>query len=148
MHRKAIKLNPDETIKWINLADALQFDGREAEAREAFSRSAELAAKRLAVDSTDVDTTYVYAWALHMLGRWEEARDVLERGMDIAPDDPYGLYYTGLIQLRSGEKDAALASFQRAVENGYPPKTLAAEPYVGDLRNDPAFEAVLAAVPQ
>lgn len=147
MHRKAIELNPDDATRWINLADALQFAGREAEARKAFTRSAELAVQRLKVDPTDLDTTFVYAWALHMLGRWEESREVLDKGHALAPDDPYGLYYTGLIQMRSGEKDAALASFRLAIENGYPPKMLAAEPYIGDLRIDPAFAALLAASP-
>ena len=147
-HRKAIELNPEDAIKWVNLGDSLHFAGRESESRKAFTRAAEIAAQRLAVDPTDVDTTYVYGWALHMLGRWEEARDALGKGQALAPDDPYGLYYTGLVQLRSGEKDAALASLRQAVENGYPPKMLAAEPDVGDLRNDPAFEALLAAAPQ
>jgi tetratricopeptide (TPR) repeat protein/TolB-like protein len=148
MHRKAIELSPNEAFKWVNLADSLHFAGREGEARKAFLRSTELSAERLTVDPSDADTLFVLAWALHMLGRWEEARETLERGHALAEHDPYGLYYTGLIQLRSGEKDAALASFREAMENGYPPMMLAAEPYIGDLRTDPAFAALLAASPQ
>ena len=147
-HRKAVELSPEDATKWINLADALHFAGRESEARKAFSRSAELAEQRLAVDPMDADTTFMYAWALHMLGRWQEAREALDKGLALAEDDPYGLYYAGLIELRSGEKDEALSSFRKAVEKGYPPTMLAAEPYIGDLRNDPAFEAVLAVSPQ
>jgi len=147
-HRKAIELNPDDAIRWVNLGDSLHFAGQDAESRKAFARSAELAAQRLAVDPTDTDTLFAYAWALHMLGRWEEARDVLEKAHELAPEDPFGLYYAGLIQLRSGEKDAAMASFRRAIENGYPPKMLAAEPYVGELRNDPGFAGLLAAAPR
>jgi len=146
-HRKAIELSPNDAFKWVNLADALHFAGEEGEARKAFVRSAELAAERLAVDPTDAETFFVRAWALHMLGRWEEARDVLAKGSALTPNDPYGLYYAGLIELRSGEHEAALASLRRAIENGYPPKMLAAEPYIGDLRSDPDFQALLAAAP-
>jgi tetratricopeptide (TPR) repeat protein/TolB-like protein len=148
MHRKAIELSPNESFKWVNLADSLHFAGREGEARKAFLRSTELATERLAVDPTDADTLFVRAWALHMLGRWEEARDALAKGTELIADDPYGLYYAGLIQLRSGDRDAALASFRRAIETGYPPKMLAAEPYIGDLRSDSDFQALLAAAPQ
>jgi tetratricopeptide (TPR) repeat protein len=147
-HRKAIELSPNEAFKWVNLADSLHFAGREGEARKAFLRSTELAAERLAVDPTDADTLFVRAWSLHMLGRWEEARDALAKGTELIADDPYGLYYAGLIQLRSGDRDAALASFRRAIETGYPPKMLAAEPYIGDLRSDSDFQALLAAAPQ
>jgi class 3 adenylate cyclase/tetratricopeptide (TPR) repeat protein len=147
-HRKAIELSPNEAFKWVNLADSLHFAGREGEARKAFVRSTDLSAERLAVDPKDADTLFVRAWALHMLGRWEEARDALAKGAALVADDPYGLYYAGLIELRSGEREAALASFRRAIESGYPPKMLAAEPYIGDLRSDPEFQALLAAAPQ
>jgi len=147
-HRKAIELSPDDAFKWVNLADSLHFAGKDNEARRAFARALQLAEARLAVDPTDSDTMFIRAWSLQNMGRPAEARDTAARGLELSPKDPYGHYYTGLIQLMNGDREAGLESLRAALANGYPPKMLAAEPYVGDLRNDPAFEAVLAAAPQ
>jgi TolB-like protein/Flp pilus assembly protein TadD/DNA-binding winged helix-turn-helix (wHTH) protein len=146
-HRKAVELAPEEPVKWLNLADALHFAGRLEEAREAFERARELADARIAVDPTDVDTIFTYAWASQMLGDKPATERALLRGLELAPDDPYGLYYAGLIAVNNGEREAALESLGAAIENGYPPRMLEAEPYLGDLRDDPAFEALTSASP-
>jgi tetratricopeptide (TPR) repeat protein len=143
LHRKAVELSPDENVKWINLADALYFAGRSGEAMEAFSRAEELSARRIAVDPTDFDTLFSSAWAQQMLGEKEKALLALRRGLEIAPDDPYGYYYAGLIAARNGDREVALESLRQALDNGYPPRMLASEPYLNELASDPAFEALI-----
>jgi serine/threonine-protein kinase len=146
-HRKAVELAPEESVKWLNLADALHFAGRHEEASEAFQRARELADARIAVDPNDIDTMFTYAWACQMLGDKPAAERAVRRWREIAPDDPYGLYYAGLIAASNGAREAALESLGAAVENGYPPRMLEAEPYLGDLRSDPAFGAMIAGSP-
>ena len=146
-HRKAVELAPEESVKWVNLADALHFAGRDGEAREAFQRARELADARIAVDPNDIDTMFTYAWASQMLGDKPAAERAVRRWSEIAPDDPYGLYYAGLIAASNGAREAALKSLGAAIENGYPPRMLEAEPYLGELRSDPAFEAMIAGSP-
>ena len=146
-HRKAVELAPEESVKWLNLADALHFAGRREEARQAFERARELADARITIDPTDIDTIFTYAWASQMLGDEPAAERALRRGRELAPDDPYGLYYAGLIAASNGARESALESLGAALENGYPPRMLEAEPYLGDLRSDPAFVAMIAGSP-
>jgi hypothetical protein len=65
--------------------------------------------------------------------------------MGIAPNDPYGLYYGALIEVRAGNHDAALRALQSALDNGYPAKMLAVEPYLEELQQDPKFRRIISA---
>lgn len=145
-HRKAVELSPEEAVKWLNLADALFFSAQREEAATAFRRAADLAESRVAVDPTDIDTIFTLAWAQQMLGESEKAKATVARGLTIAPKDPYGFYYDALINVRAGEHESALTSLRMALDNGYPAKMLAVEPYLDDLRANPEFQALIAEI--
>jgi tetratricopeptide (TPR) repeat protein len=142
-HQAAVALNPGQTVKWLNLADALYFAGETAEATSAFDRASEIAESRLRVDPDDFDTLFLLAWARHMLGDTASARDYIVRGLEIAPKDPYGLYYSALIEGQAGNHEAALQALQSALDNGYPANMLAIEPYLEDLKQDSKFRKMI-----
>ncbi len=52
----------------------------------------------------------------------QRARATLVQALALAPDDPFGLFNLGLVEMRSGKRDAAVAQFERliAVEAGKP----------------------------
>ena len=52
----------------------------------------------------------------------QRARATLVQALALAPDDPFGLFNLGLVEMRSGKRDAAVAQFERliAVEGGKP----------------------------
>lgn len=52
-------------------------------------------------------------------GRNEEARRLLEEALRLAPDDPEALYDLALVDLRTGNEDAALAGFERVIAFGF-----------------------------
>jgi tetratricopeptide (TPR) repeat protein len=101
-HRAAIALNPDQTNNWLNLGDALHFAGESAEARTAFGKASELAESRLSVDPDDANTLLLLGWAQQMLGDTVIARKYIYKGLGMAPNNPYGQYYAGLITGSSG----------------------------------------------
>ena len=142
-HRAAVALNPGPAVKWLNLADALYFAGETVEARGAFLKASELAESRLSVDPDDFFTMIMLGWTQQMLGNAARARDYIERGLKIAPNDPYGLYYSALIEVQAGNHDVALSALQSAVDNGYPAKMLAVEPYLEDLEQNPKFRKMI-----
>jgi tetratricopeptide (TPR) repeat protein/TolB-like protein/DNA-binding winged helix-turn-helix (wHTH) protein len=144
-HRAAVALNPGQAVKWLNLADALYFAGETAEARVAFSKASELAESRLRVDSDDFFTMIMLGWTQQMLGNAAGAEEYIEKGLSIAPNDPYGLYYRALVEVQAGDHDAALRALQSAVDNGYPAKVLAVEPYLEDLKQNPKFRNLISA---
>jgi hypothetical protein len=61
----------------------------------------------------------------------------------MTPDDPYGYYIKGLIELRGGDEDAALEALEGAAAKGYGVVMLAAEPHLASLRDNPRFRAII-----
>ena len=78
-----------------------------------------------------------------MLGDAGEARELMARASDLAPDDPYTHYYDGLVRYRSGDSDGAIAALGVAVDSGYPAALLAAEPHLESLRADNRFQQII-----
>ena len=54
--------------------------------------------------------------------RYPQARDLLRQGLRLMPDDPDGVYNLAVVDLRTGDAQAALAGFERvlALERGNP----------------------------
>jgi len=50
--------------------------------------------------------------------RYDEARHVLRRALELAPDAPRLLYQRGMIEFRSGDLEAAEKTFRRILESG------------------------------
>lgn len=142
-HQKAVDLTPGQALLWLNLADSLHHAGHATEAAIAFQKARDISTDILSVDSTNGEAMITLAWTQHMLGESQEALLTVEKGLEIDPGDPYGYYYDALIRYQTGDKEAALQSLQAALERGYPPGLLVAEPYLGDIRADERFHAII-----
>ncbi len=146
LYELALELTPSSIIGWLNLGDALNFAGTAAAARQAFERAAALAEERLTVNTGDSESIQALAWASAMLGQPQKARELIERAIALAPNDPYAWYYDALIRHRSGDDPGALDALESAVEHGYPRVMLGAEPYLERLRGHRRFGALLSPV--
>lgn len=146
VHRAAVDQSPSTTLLWLNLADALHFAGRGQEADDAFRRATALAEEGLAVNPSSVELLTSLAWARQMLGDDEDAAALIDRGLLIAPEDPYSHYYQALIHTRNGVYEEAVSSLERAVELGYPVVMLRSEPYLEPLRSEQAFKRLVSSV--
>jgi TolB-like protein/tetratricopeptide (TPR) repeat protein/DNA-binding winged helix-turn-helix (wHTH) protein len=138
------QLARDDHLGWSNLGDALSFSKEPNRAGEAFRRAEELAETLLAVNSRDAQTTMDLAWIKAMLGKTEDAKNLIARARRLAPSDPHVYYIHGLILTRLGEHAAALSELEMAVERGYPVVMLAAEPHLEELRGEERFAALTA----
>ena len=142
-HRRAVELSPSDESIWLNLADSLHFAGQADDATEAYERARELGAVRLDIDSSDGVAMTTLAWAEHMLGDSGAALRLIDESLQIDPEDPYTYYYDALIRYQTGDSDAALTSLAAALEKGYPPGLLVAEPHLGEIRADDRFSAII-----
>jgi serine/threonine-protein kinase len=138
----ATRLAPDDHLVWANLGDALSFSAQSARASRAFSRAEWLAERQLAVNRRDAYTTIDLAWIKAMLGKMDDAKDLIDRGQRLAPNDPYVHYIHGLVMTRLGDYAAAMTELETAVEMGYPLVMLAAEPHLERLKDQPQFAAL------
>jgi len=146
-YEMALELAPRSNVAWMNLADALNFAGHMGRSRQAFERAAELSRERLQINPADTESIETLAWSAAMLGRHDEARELMARAITLAPNDPYAWYYDALVKLVAGEKAAAIAAIETAVAEGYSVVMLEAEPYLAELRDQQRFKSVLARAP-
>jgi tetratricopeptide (TPR) repeat protein/DNA-binding winged helix-turn-helix (wHTH) protein len=143
MHRQAVERSAGLALRWLNLADSLHFAGNDAGASEAFGRARDISTDMLDVNPSDSEALVMRAWSEHMLGDSEAALASVERGLQIDPGDPYGYYYDALIRYHTGDEEGALTSLATALEQGYPPGLLVAEPYLGDMRANDRFHEII-----
>jgi tetratricopeptide (TPR) repeat protein/TolB-like protein/DNA-binding winged helix-turn-helix (wHTH) protein len=141
-HRMAIELSPDDHLAWSNLGDTLWAAGRNDESRDAFENARNRAASGLAVNADDAFLRMDMAWILTMLGESEAARVAIDRAHELS-DDPYVFYIDGLMRLREGDIDGAIAALEDAVENGHSTAMMAVEPHLTTLRNNADFRELI-----
>ena len=143
MHREAVKQAAGLALRWLNLADSLHFAGLDGEAGEAFGKARDISESMLEVNPLDSEALVMRAWSEHMLGDSEAALASVKRGLAIDPEDPFGHYYDALIRYQAGDEEAALISLSTALEKGYPPGLLVAEPYLGEMRANDRFHEII-----
>jgi tetratricopeptide (TPR) repeat protein len=143
IHRQAVLENPDSNSVWLNLGDALRFSSQADEAANAYRKAMNLSAEALAVNPNSTEDLYIQSWATAATGNEDQARVLMDRALRIAPNDPYVRYYDGLLKHQRGNSTDALDALRQAVDMGYPPRMLAADPLLSGLSGDSRFEAIV-----
>ena len=139
IHLEVVDSFPDSNIDWLNLADALSFSSTPTESEAAYRTAADLSEAELQINQRGAGTLYRLAWAVANLGDFSYARELIDRSRSIDPKNPYVHYYSGLINARERQHNAAVADLQQAVAAGYPTNMLATDPLLADLHGFPAF---------
>lgn len=139
----AVELQPNDYLAKSNLGDALWVAGSTSEAKAEFALAETLALGAYNVNPSDPLTMMDLAWIKAMLGKHAEARELIDRALNLAPDDPYSHYYDAMVHLQAGNKSQALAALQVAVSKGYSKQMLKAEPHLSSIRNDSRFITIV-----
>ncbi|MCJ7555292.1 MAG: tetratricopeptide repeat protein [Gammaproteobacteria bacterium] len=142
-YRQAIELNPDDYRLWGGLGDALQALAAGEAASAAYVRASDLASLALAVNPEDQLTRAAHAHYMARTGRFAEAEEAIDIATTASPDDMDIRYYEALVRIEQGRVDRALVAIGAALEAGYPPGLLAADPGFKTLRSDPRFKSLL-----
>ena len=142
-HRTAVELAPKDTLLWSNLGDALWVAGRNDEAQTTFEQAETLALAAIEVNPNSANNQMDLAWISAMLGKTDAAREHIELARSLVPDSPYMHYIDALILIRVGDTESALSALELAVDNGYSVGVIAAEPHLGEIRENPRFRAIL-----
>ncbi len=96
--------------------DAAMERGREAATAGRFREALEAFEAALAIDDGEAEALYGRAFSLRKLGRYDEAGAALEQALYEHPDDVRLRRELGLLHRSRGDRDAALASFDEALE--------------------------------
>ncbi|NCF16063.1 MAG: tetratricopeptide repeat protein [Gammaproteobacteria bacterium] len=139
----AVELEPNDYLAKSNLGDALWVAGRDDDARAEYRKAEALAISAYRVNPNDTLTMMDLGWIKAMLDKQGEARELIDRVLKLAPEDPYSHYYDALVHLRAGDEDKALEALEIAADKGYSKRMLAAEPHLAPLRKHAEFGEIV-----
>ena len=96
-YEKAIQMNGRDSIWWHNLAAAYQWGNEPRKALSAFQRTAELAEEQRRVNPRDPALLILLADAYSNLNQPLRARELLQQGIALAPDDVSNMFQASVI---------------------------------------------------
>jgi tetratricopeptide (TPR) repeat protein len=148
-YERATSMNPEDATLWLNLGDALRWNGNSRNrTAPAYRRAIELLEADLALTPRDADRETSLALALARTGDHRRARAHADAALEIDPRNAYVLYPVALVRLGAGETATALDFLSRAVAAGYPPGEIERDPELARLRTDPGFARIVGKQPR
>ncbi len=129
---------------WL-LAQSLRMLGRFEEARAANQDGLGRAERVLALNPVDARALSVGSLALFMDGQTDRAMNWSRKSLELYPDDLSTLVSATCLRAQAGEKETAIATFERLVTLGWGKRDwVEHDPDYASLRDDPRFQRLLA----
>jgi serine/threonine-protein kinase len=141
---RALQQNAGNAVVRLNLADCLHLSGDHARAAAIYRGI--LALEKGEADRDSPGGLLLRAQCLAHLGQSEPAVAAVQQALRTSGDDPDALFQSALVYCLAGERASALATARRALAAGLQPRWLGL-PWFESLRDDPAFQSLLKAVP-
>lgn len=147
-YERAATMNPGDATLWVNLGDALRWNGNPRERFvRAYRHAIEILETDLKLTPRDADRETSLALALARTGDHRRAKAHANAALVLDPRNAYVLFPAALVRLAAGETDPALELLSRAVEAGYPTGEVARDPELTRLRSDPRFVRIVGKQP-
>jgi tetratricopeptide (TPR) repeat protein len=140
-YRRAVALQPRNTLAVLNLADACLLSGRRQEGLSLYSQVVELSRQDKSAGS-DWQLASVRAQSLAHLGRRDEAVAAVQEALRLAPDNPQAAYEASLVYVLLGDLASARFNARKALELGYAPRWFGF-PWFAPLQGSPEFRDLL-----
>ncbi len=140
LYKRAIKLDPNVYVYWLNLADSSRRLGRVREAAAAYRKGMDLALAVLKDDPHNGLTRAYVAYFAARLGDPARAEDEIVQAKEEAPSNTKVTRRSVLTYEALGQRDRAIEAL-----NGAPPELfheLDRHPDLADLRQDSRFKEV------
>lgn len=141
LYKRALTLDPNEYLFWLNLADSTRRLGRLREAAAAYRKGMGLALARLKDDPHDGYTRAYVGYFAARLGDAARADDEIGQAREQLPSDTDVTRQTVLTYVALGQRDRAIEAL-----NGAPPELLHdldRHPDMSDFRQDLRFKQVV-----
>jgi non-specific serine/threonine protein kinase len=142
--KKGIEVQPEDFQLPLMIGMIYRSQGRTAEREATQRRGLEIARKYLEANPEDARAMYLSAGALLELGQEKESRELLDRALQVAPNDPSVLYNAACMYARSGQRERAFETLAACLKGGWGNRDwIAHDPDFDGIRDDPRFKAVL-----
>jgi tetratricopeptide (TPR) repeat protein/TolB-like protein len=140
--QSAVQMNGRDADRWHSLAAAYEWSNQPEKARAAFQKTAELAEAELRTNPRDTGVMLMLADADSMLNRGAPARELVEKALDLAPDDVSDIFQAAVVYEQLGDRKSALKYLGEAIQGGYSRDLVEKAPSLAQLRLDPRFKRV------
>jgi len=142
---RATVLNPADPIPWGNLGLATIVHGKDdVRGREYVTRAAGLMREHLRLRPGDATG---WAWLgnwLQTIHRSDEARDAIDRALELEPEEPHILVHAARVSVQAGRREEAIERLERAVAHGASTVRFPEDRDFMELADDPRYRALLA----
>ncbi|MFY9549898.1 MAG: tetratricopeptide repeat protein, partial [Thermoanaerobaculia bacterium] len=142
---RAAATSPSDFRIWGNLGDARRGAGNAPGAKVAYERSIALAREQLRLNPVDPEAHGYVATGLAKTGRAEQATEEMRTAIALGEPDADLLADAAVVAAAGGRRDEAFDWMTKAVAAGYCRETLARQPELATLREDPRFQSIIAA---
>ncbi|TAM82094.1 MAG: tetratricopeptide repeat protein [Acidobacteria bacterium] len=141
---EAVKLDPNDSEMWGNLADAYRWSpGGRARAISAYSKASALAREMLRVNPRSYKLLGDVAIYEAKSSNIKQAMDDLAQALSLAPKDVQLMYNASIVFHLAGQKAKAFDYLRRSLAGGYPVESILTDPEWAALRSDPAFQQAI-----
>jgi serine/threonine protein kinase/tetratricopeptide (TPR) repeat protein len=140
IYEKALALDASDYRVWRNLGTSYFWaPGEREKAKGALERAIKLGEQQLQVDPKDTALLVDLGDCNAMLGNAARARELLRRGLALAPEDVELQHTAAAAYEQIGDRETALRWIKRALAAGYPRSRVEDDPGLEALRADPRF---------
>ncbi len=139
-YEKALEFDTSDYRVWRNLGISYYWaPGERPKAASALTRALGLGEKQLAVNPRDAALLVDLADCHALLGHAAQTRELLKRGLALAPDDVEVQYTAAGAFEQIGDRETALRWIKRALAAGYARSGVEDDPGLAALRADPRY---------
>jgi tetratricopeptide (TPR) repeat protein/TolB-like protein/tRNA A-37 threonylcarbamoyl transferase component Bud32 len=143
---EAVKLTPKDPLLWWNLGDGYYWTpGKRDQSVAAYKKCIEASDEALRVNPNDAGTYGIAAICYAMLGEKSPALASLQRGLQIAPDDPTLAFQAALIYNQFLQTTETIHWLKKARASGLSEIRIRDYPNFDSLRSDRRFQDIFQA---
>jgi tetratricopeptide (TPR) repeat protein len=142
---QAIALSPNDALLYGNLGDAQTRLHRREEAHQAYEEAIRLHHQRLRIDPNDATVLARVAVIEAKLGRRADAETHAARAVELRKQDGEVLYRAAVVHALFGDTDAALATLEHALQQGYSAAVASSDHDLASIRTTARFNDMIAA---
>jgi serine/threonine protein kinase/tetratricopeptide (TPR) repeat protein len=143
MFEKAVEMSPEDETNMGNLADGYRWAGDRVKAQATYEKAISLAYKELRVNPRDASVVGNLALYYAKKGDPQQAKEFVSKARAIDRSNVYLMYIAAVVDTINNQPTDAVKELTVALEKGYSPVDVAADPEFGSLQDRGDFHLMM-----